>query len=322
MRNGKFNICVLDGYTLNPGDLSWKGIEEYGNLTVYDRTSDSQIIERAESADIVLVNKVVLKREHFDKLPNLKYIGVLATGYNNIDIDAAKEHNVIVTNIPSYSTDSVAQLVFAHILNIYSNVHAYSDSVKRGDWSNCADFSYHKYPLLELSGKVMGIVGLGHIGMAVAKIALAFGMKVMAYTSKDSLPDGMVKASMDDVFANADVLSLHCPLTDTTRGLVCKERIDRMKHGAVIINTGRGPLVNEKDLAEALNEGRIMAAGVDVLSVEPPKADNPLLSAKNCFLTPHVAWATYEARCRLMKIAEENIRQFVQGEQSLSNRIC
>lgn len=321
MRNSNFNICVLDGYTMNPGDLSWNDMEALGNLTVYERTKPEEIIERTAEADAVLVNKVVLKEEHFAQLPRLKYVGVLATGYNNIDLEAARRHGIVVTNIPSYSTDSVAQMVFAHILNIYNNVGGHSLSVRSGDWSNCKDFTYQVTPQFELSGKTMGIVALGHTGMATAKIALAFGLKVIAYTSKKNLPEGIKSVSLDELFKEADIVSLNCPLTDTTLGLINAQRIAMMKKNAIIINTGRGPLVNEQDLADALNSGRILAAGIDVLSVEPARADNPLLKAKNCFITPHIAWATFEARQRLMAIAVFNVKQFI-GGGNIDNRIC
>lgn len=321
MGNKEMNICVLDGYTLNPGDLTWEAMASMGNLTVYDRTAPSEVIERAASADVLLVNKVIIGEEQMKSLPNLKYIGVLATGYNNIDLDAAKRHNIIVTNVPAYSTESVAQMVFAHILNIYNSVGEYAASVRKGDWVNSRDFTYQIAPQIELNGKVMGIVGLGNTGMATARVALGFGMRVIAYTSKKSLPEGIESVSLEELFREADIVSLNCPLTETTRGLVNSDRISLMKRSAVIINTGRGPLVNESDLATALNSCRIMAAGLDVLSVEPPKSDNPLLTARNCFITPHVAWATVEARKRLMDIAAMNIRQFLEGGE-LSNRIC
>lgn len=321
MESKKFNICVLDGYTLNPGDLSWEVMADLGNITVYDRTSKEDVIERAANAEIVLVNKVVLGEKEFDALDKLRYVGVLATGYNNIDLDAARKHNVVVTNVPAYSTQSVAQMVFAHILNIYNSVDETSRSVRNGGWVKSPDFSYMVAPQIELAGKIIGIVGLGNTGMATARIALGFGMKVLAYTSKKELPAGIEAASLDEIFRMSDIVSLNCPLTETTRGLVNSEKISMMKRNAVIINTGRGPLVNERDLADALNVCRIMAAGLDVLSVEPPTEDNPLLTARNCFITPHIAWATVEARIRLMNIASFNVRQFINGEE-LSNRIC
>ncbi len=315
-------ICILDGFTSNPGDLSWDEICKLGECTVYDRTSPEQLAERAKDAEIVLTNKVVLGLKEIGKLPKLKYIGVLATGYNVVDLKAATERGIVVTNIPAYSTDSVAQMVFAHILNITHHVAEYAAEAKAGKWSQCADFCYCNSPIMELAGKTMGIVGLGHTGMATAKIALAFGMKVMALTSKtpESLPKGIEPAPFDRLLTEADILSLHCPLTDNTRHFINRDTLCRMKKTAILINTGRGPLVNEADLAEALNNGTIAAAGVDVLSTEPPAADNPLLSARNCYVTPHIAWATKEARSRLLQIAAENIRQFLAGERIL-NRI-
>lgn len=315
-------ICILDGFTSNPGDLSWDEICKLGECTVYDRTSPEQLAERAKDAEIVLTNKVVLGLKEIGKLPKLKYIGVLATGYNVVDLKAATERGIVVTNIPAYSTDSVAQMVFAHILNITHHVAEYAAEARAGKWSQCADFCYCNSPIMELAGKTMGIVGLGHTGMATAKIALAFGMKVMALTSKtpESLPKGIEPAPFDRLLTEADILSLHCPLTDNTRHFINRDTLCRMKKTAILINTGRGPLVNEADLAEALNNGTITAAGVDVLSTEPPAADNPLLSARNCYVTPHIAWATKEARSRLLQIAAENIRQFLAGERIL-NRI-
>lgn len=321
MENRKINICILDGYTLNPGDLTWDAMASLGNLKVYDRTAPENVVERAMEAEVLLVNKVIIGEEQMNALPNLKFIGVLATGYNNIDLDAARKHNIVVANVPAYSTESVAQMVFAHILNIYNNVGSAAASVRQGDWVNSADFTYMPSRQIELNGKTLGVVGLGNTGMATARIALGFGMKVIAYTSKDTLPEGMEKVTLDELFSRADIVSLNCPLTETTRGLVNRERIEMMKNNAVVINTGRGPLVNEQDLADALNAGRIMAVGVDVLSVEPPKAGNPLLTAKNCYVTPHIAWATVEARMRLMDIAVMNVRQYVKGE-NVTNRIC
>ncbi|MCR8911836.1 D-2-hydroxyacid dehydrogenase [Barnesiella sp. ET7] len=314
-RRPAHRIVALDGYGLNPGDLSWEKIEALGHFTVYDRTAVDEIVERAAEADIVLTNKTPLSAATLDKLPRLRYIGVLATGYNIVDIEAAKERGIVVTNIPSYSTDSVAQMVFAHILNIASDVATHSQSVKAGDWARCKDFCYLKSPVFELAGKAIGIVGFGHIGSAVARIAHAFGMKVLAKTSKsrEALPDYVTPVDWETLLAESDVITLHCPLTDSTRNLVNADAIARMKPTAIVINTGRGPLVNEHDLAEALNCGRIKAAGVDVLSQEPPRPDNPLVAARNCYITPHIAWATLEARERLMQIAADNIRQYIAG---------
>lgn len=310
------NICVLDGYTLNPGDLDWGSLSKLGNLKVYDRTMPSEIIERAIESEIVLTNKVIIDDNTMAQLPKLRYIGVLATGYNVVDIEAARKRGIIVTNIPAYSTNSVAQMVFAHILNIVQQVDTYAKEAQEGKWTNCPDFCYYNHTLMELAGKTIGIVGLGNTGMATARIAAAFGMKVVALTSKtaDRLPEGITPVSLDELLQKSDIVSLHCPLTDSTRELINKTTLAKMKNSAILINTGRGPLVNEADLATALNNGDIQAFGADVLSKEPPTADNPLLSAKNCFITPHIAWATIDARRRLMEIAAENISQFIQGE--------
>ncbi len=308
-------IVVLDGYGLNPGDLSWSAWEALGELKVYDRTSPSELLERSEGAEVLITNKTLITAKDMGSLPELKYIGVLATGYNVIDIDAAKAHGVVVTNIPAYSTNSVAQMVFAHILNITQRVGYYAGENVKGRWTNSADFCYWDTDLVELDGKKMGIVGYGNIGKATARIALAFGMEVLAYTSKDQkdLPLGVKKVTLDELFSESDVVSLHCPLTPDTKELVNANRLKTMKPGAILINTGRGPLVNEQDLADALNEGRIAGAGLDVLSIEPSVAGNPLLSAKNCFITPHIAWATKEARTRLMDIAINNLRSYQEG---------
>ena len=308
-------IVVLDGYGLNPGDLSWSGWEALGELKVYDRTSPSELLERSEGAEVLITNKTLITANDMALLPELKYIGVLASGYNVVDIDEAKARGIVVTNIPAYSTASVAQMVFAHILNITQRVGYYADENVRGRWTNNADFCYWDTNLVELDGKKMGIVGYGNIGKATARIALAFGMEVLAYTSKDQkdLPQGVKKATLDELFAESDVISLHCPLTPDTKELVNANRLKTMKRSAILINTGRGPLINEKDLADALNEGCIAGAGLDVLSVEPSVAGNPLLSAKNCFITPHIAWATKEARTRLMEIAINNFSSYQEG---------
>ena len=308
-------IVVLDGYGLNPGDLSWSGMEALGELTVYDRTSPSELLERSAGAEVLITNKTLITAENMAELPELKYIGVLATGYNVVDIDAAKNRGIVVTNIPAYSTASVAQMVFAHILNITQHVGYYADENAKGRWTNNVDFCYWDTNLVELDGKKMGIVGYGNIGKATARIALAFGMEVLAYTSKEQkdLPQGVKKATLDELFAESDVISLHCPLTPDTKELVNANRLKTMKPSAILINTGRGPLVNERELADALNEGRIAGAGLDVLSIEPSVANNPLLSAKNCFITPHIAWATKEARTRLMDIAVNNLKSYQEG---------
>ena len=308
-------IVVLDGYAANPGDLSWEEMAKLGDLTVYDRTSPSELMERAKDAEVLLTNKVVLNSDTIKSLPKLKYIGVLATGYNVVDVKTANNQGIVVTNILAYSTESVAQMVFAHILNITQRVGHYAEENRDGRWSSNRDFCYWDTPLTELAGKTIGIVGLGNTGSATARIALAFGMKVKAFTSKEQsqLPSGIEKSSWGDIFSTADIVSLHCPLTDTTKEMVNRDRLSQMKPTAILINTGRGPLVNEQDLADALNEGVIYAAGVDVLSSEPPREDNPLLSARNCFITPHIAWATKEARIRLMDIATSNVAAFLAG---------
>ena len=308
-------IVVLDGYGMNPGDMSWKPLEELGDVTVYDRTPADKVLERSVGAEALLTNKTVLSGEILRKLPKLKYVGVLATGYNVVDIEAARELGIVVTNIPAYSTDSVAQMVFAHLLAIVVRVEYYATENRAGRWSKSADFCYWDMPLNELAGKTFGIIGLGNIGRSVARIARAFGMKVKAFTSKhpDELPEGIAKADLDELFTTSDVVSLHCPLTEGTYHLVNAERLAQMKKSAILINTGRGPLVDEAALASALNNGDIYAAGVDVLSTEPPAADNPLLTARNCFITPHLGWATKEARERLLHIAVDNLRSFIQG---------
>ena len=313
-------IIVLDGYTLNPGDLSWDGLKNLGEVTVYDRTAHADVVAHIGDAPIILTNKVIIDRNVMQACPNLKYIGVLATGYNVVDIIAAHELGITVTNIPAYSTASVAQMVFAHILNITNSIATYAHEAKDGKWTACPDFCYWNAPIVELAGKTMGIVGLGNIGMAVARIALSFGMKVLAATSKPQaiLPEGITASTPQEVLANADIVSLHCPLTDNTRELINADSLKTMKHSAILINTGRGPLVNEQHLADALNNGEIAAFGADVLSIEPARADNPLLKANNCFITPHIAWATTEARTRLMNIAVENVRQFANGETVLN----
>lgn len=309
-------ITVLDGFTLNPGDLSWEQLENLGELTVYDRMSPEMVVERACGSEIVLTNKVVLDRAILDRLPDLKYIGVLATGYNVVDVEAAREKGIVVTNIPAYSTDSVAQMVFALLLAVTNRVETFTAKNRIGRWSDSVDFCYWDAPLTELAGKYFGIVGLGNIGRKVAVIARACGMKVLALTSKDKneLPEGVEKAaSLQDLLSRSDVVSLHCPLTDETRSLINSSTLKMMKPSAILINTGRGPLIDESDVAEALKEGVIAAAAVDVLTTEPPKADNPLLSAPNCYITPHVAWASTEARRRLMDIATANVAAFLAG---------
>lgn len=308
-------IVILDGYTANPGDLSWGSLKELGEVTVYERTRREEIAGRAADADIVLTNKVVMDREMMALLPRLKYIGVLATGYNVVDIEAARERDIIVTNVPAYSTESVAQTVFAHLLTVTNRTEHYAQQNRLGRWAENRDFCYWDTELTELAGKTMGIVGLGHIGRRVAEIALAFGMQVKAMTSKkaEELPAGIQKAELQSLLASSDVVSLHCPLTEGTRHLIHRETLRLMKPSAILINTGRGPLVDDEALAEALNEGRLRAYCADVVTEEPPKADHPLLHAPNAFITPHIAWATVEARKRLLQTAIGNVEAFVNG---------
>lgn len=309
-------ITVLDGYGLNPGDLSWDGMARLGELRVFDRTAPEDTFERSKDSEILITNKTRLDADMIGRLPKLKYIGVLATGYNVIDTAAAKEHGVTVTNIPAYSTMSVAQQVFALILAITNRVEHYAADNRNGRWSRNPDFCYWDTPLTELAGKAMGIVGLGNIGKAVARIALAFGMQVMASTSKrqEELPEGIVKKELREVFAESDVVTLHCPLTAETERMVDAPALALMKPTAILINTGRGPLIDEEAVAAALREGRLGGFGADVLSSEPPAPDNPLLSAPNAYITPHIAWATKEARERLMEIAVGNLAAFLSGE--------
>lgn len=306
-------IVVLDGYGMNPGDLSWEPLRKLGDVTVYDRTEKEKVVERAKDAEIILTNKVVLSADNIASLPKLQYIGVLATGFNVVDLEATREHGIIVTNIPAYSTDSVAQMTFAHILNITNRIGHYAYENSRGRWSANRDFCYWDTNLMELSGKTIGIVGLGNIGMEVARMSEAFGMNVFAYTSKDAsqLPSYIRKATLDGLFAQCDIITLHCPLNDSTREMINADSIKMMKRGAILINTGRGPLVNEKDVAGALNSGALSAFGADVLCEEPANRHNPLLKCSNAFITPHIAWATYEARERLMGIAVQNVKAFV-----------
>ena len=309
-------IVILDGYTANPGDLSWQGLEEMGEVTVYDRTKAEETVVRAAEAEIVLTNKVVISREIIAQLPMLKYIGVLATGYNVVDIEAAHERGITVTNVPAYSTESVAQMVFAHLLTVTNRTEHYAIENRKGRWTENPDFCYWDFPHMELAGKTFGIVGLGNIGRRVAEIATAFGMHVKAMTSKsaDALPANIEKATLEDLLSTSDVLSLHCPLTDTTRHLINRETLRQMKPTAILINTGRGPLVNDQDVADALAGGRLAAFCADVLTEEPPKADNPLLKESNAYFTPHIAWASTEARKRLVQVAVDNVRQFINGQ--------
>ncbi len=308
-------IVVLDGLTVSRDDLSWDSLEVFGEVRVYDETSAEDVVGRCAEADIVLTNKVVMSAEIIDALSRLKYIGVLATGYNVVDVETAKRRGVVVTNIPAYSTQSVAQMVFAHLLNVVNRVDYYTERNRQGRWSDCGAFCYLKHNLFELAGKRMGIVGLGNIGMEVARIASAFDMEIVAVTSKNGeLPYGIKRVTEDELFMESDIVSLHCPLTEANKGFINAERLRTMKPTAILINTGRGGLVNEKDLAEALDAGVIAAYCADVLGVEPPKKDNPLLTAHKCFITPHIAWTTREARMRLMNICQENIKAFLVGK--------
>lgn len=311
------NIVIVDGYALNPGDLSWAAIEKLGTLTVYDRTAPDQLVERVRDASIVLTNKVAINAAQLQQLPYLKHIGVIATGYNIIDTEAAKKQGISVSNIPNYSTPSVVQLTFALLLELCQHVQRHSDAAKEGKWARSLDFSFRDYPLIELSGKTLGIIGFGSIGQAVAEVATAFGMNIIGNSRRQtdqSHRSNFKWASVPELLRTSDVVSIHCPLTPETKGLINKESLATMKDSAFLINTARGPIIVEEDLAQALNEGVIAGAGIDVLSVEPPAPDNPLLSAKNCLVTPHIAWASFEARSRLMRIAENNIRSFIAGE--------
>ena len=309
------NIVILDGYSANPGDLSWKELESLGNVTVYDRTSPSETVTRAAEAEVVLTNKVVIGRGEMAQLPHLKYIGVLATGYNVVDIEAAHERGITVTNVPAYSTESVAQMVFAHLLTVTNRIEHYAIANREGRWSRNPDFCYWDFPHMELSGKLFGIIGLGNIGQRVAAIAHAFGMRVCAYTSKseNQLPSYVEKKSMEEILSACDVISLHCPLTPDTHHLINSQTLQQMKPSAILINTGRGPLIDDQAVADALAEGRLAAFCADVLTEEPPKATNPLLAQPNAFTTPHIAWASTEARIRLLHIAIDNVRSFLSG---------
>ena len=306
-------IVILDGYTANPGDMSWKELEELGTLAVYDRTRPEETVARAADAEIILTNKVIISREVMAQLPLLKYIGVLATGYNVVDIEAAHERGIIVTNVPAYSTESVAQMVFAHLLTVTNRTEHYAIQNRKGRWTSNSDFCYWDFPHMELAGKTFGIVGLGNIGRRVAEIALAFGMQVKALTSKsaNTLPTGIKKADLEELLATSDVISLHCPLTDTTHHLINHKTLQLMRPSTILINTGRGPLVDDQAVASALTSGQLAAFCADVLTKEPPQADNPLLGLPNAFITPHIAWATQEARTRLLQVAISNVKAFL-----------
>ena len=306
-------IVVLDGYTLNPGDLSWESLKACGNCTIYDRTPKELAIERIADADAVFTNKVVLNEEIFNACPSIKYIGVLATGYNVVDLNSATNAGITVTNIPAYSTDSVAQLVFSHLLNVVNQIQTHANAVRKGEWVISKDFSFCLSPQIELSGKTLGIIGFGRIGRKVAAIGSAFGMNILFQnrSKKSDVSANFIQCELDELLQKSDVVSLNCPLTETNVGFINKQKLALMKPGAILVNTGRGPLINEYDLAEALRNGQLAAAALDVLSSEPPAKNNPLLSLRNCFITPHIAWATIEARQRLMNIAVENLQAFL-----------
>lgn len=308
-------IVVMDGQGVNPGDMSWQPFEDLATMTVYPHTRAEEVLEKVGDADMVLTNKTVFSAETIKAVPKVKYIGVLATGYNVVDLQAASEQGIVVTNIPAYSTDSVAQMTFAHILNILNRVDYYANLNRQGRWSQSDDFCYWDGVQHELARMTIGIVGLGSIGMKVARIAQDFGMDVFAYTSKNSadLPSGIQKTTMEGLFGVSDIITLHCPLTESTHELINKHTLAKMQPGAILINTGRGPLVNEADVAEALESGQLGAYGADVMCSEPPSADNPLFAQKHAFITPHIAWATVEARERLMHIAVENIKAYLNG---------
>ena len=309
-------IVVLDGYALNPGDLSWAGLEALGEVVVYDRTPADQTIERVGDAEIVFTNKTVINKEVFDACSAIKFIGVLATGYNVVDVSVAKGKGIPVTNIPTYGTAAVSQITIALLLEVCHHIGEHSKSVLNGDWANCPDWCYWNSPLIELAGKTLGIIGFGRIGQETAKIAQALGMRVLAFDSYEVealKSDTLQYVSLDELLAKSDVISLHCPLFESTQGMISKSNIAKMKDGVIILNTSRGPLVVEEDLAEALNSGKVYAAGLDVVSSEPIKADNPLLTAKNCIITPHIAWAPKESRSRLMNIAVDNLKKFLEN---------
>lgn len=308
-------IVVLDAFAMNPGDLNWNALKQLGETGIYERSSLEETKARIADAEIVLTNKAIVTKEVIEAAPKLKYIGVMATGYNIVDITAAHSRNIIVTNVPSYSTASVAQLTFAFILEMANHTALYADSVRRGNWIKSEDFSYQLKPIMELQDKTLGIIGFGQIGKAVAKIALAFGMKVIAshkHPERDRM-QGVTFVDEKTCFREADILSLHCPLNEKNFQFVNKELLATMKPASILINTSRGGLINEPDLAKALNEGIIAGAALDVLSTEPPSADNPLLYAKNCLINPHVGWATFEARSRLMEVVVNNVKAFLKG---------
>ncbi len=321
-KDTEVKIVVLDGYTLNPGDLSWDNFKALGDFVCYDRTREDQVVERIGDSEIVLTNKTHITKSVLEACPTVKYIGVLATGYNVVDIEAAQEKHIPVCNIPSYGTTAVAQFTFAHMLNICHHVQDHWNSVKAGDWTNSKDFCYWNYPLTELAGKRLGIIGFGRIGQAVAKIAQAFGMSVLAYDENQNRAlesDTMKYVSLDSLFNNSDIITLHCPLFPATQEIINRENIEKMKKGVILINTSRGGLISESALADGLNSEKIRAAGLDVVSTEPIQKDNVLLKTKNCFITPHIAWAPIESRSRLMNIALDNVESFISG--GVKNRV-
>jgi glycerate dehydrogenase len=309
-------IVVLDGYTLNPGDNPWTEVEALGEVVIYDRTPPEQVIERSKDADILIINKVKLSRDVLEQLPNLKYITIVATGFDVVDIAAAKEHCISVSNVPVYGTDSVAQHVFAMLLHFCHRITLHDEAVRAGEWTRCPDFCFWKTPLTELVGKTFGIIGFGRIGRRTGEVANAFGMEVLASDVVKSSPpgyDGFSWATPEEIAERSDVISLHCPLTSENRGMVNREFLNRVKPNCILINASRGPLIVDQDLADALNNDQLAGAAVDVVSEEPIRAGNPLLSAKNCLITPHIAWATQSARKRLMGTTVENIKGFQEG---------
>ena len=314
-------IVVLDGYTENPGDLSWDGLRALGELTVYDRTRPEEAASRIQDAEIIVTNKVPITRALLEQCPGIRYVSVLATGYNVVDLKATAERNIPVSNVPAYSTAAVGQFTIGMLLEICCQIGLHDRSVHDGDWAVCPDFSYWKTPLIELAGKTMGIIGFGRIGRQTGAIAKAMGMRVLA-TGSRPCDEGRAIAEyvdLDTVLRQSDVISLHCPLFPETTGIINKDTIAKMKDGVIILNMARGPMIVEEDLAQALNSGKVYAAGMDVVSQEPIRADNPLLTAKNCFITPHIAWASRECRQRIMEITEQNIRSFLEG--NVRNRV-
>jgi glycerate dehydrogenase len=310
----KLKIVVLDGFTLNSGDLSWEPLAPFGTLAIHDRTPENEVVERCRDAAVVVTNKVPLTKATLQQLPQLKFISVLATGYNIVDIEAARAQGVPVSNVPAYGTASVAQHTFALLLELTNHVGLHAQSVAAGEWQHSPDFAYTKKPVMELAGKTLGIVGFGHIGQQTARIGAAFGMKILYNSRSEKKTEWVTFADMEKLFAQSDAVSLHCPLTPENKGFVNKAMLSLMKQSAFLINTARGPLIQEQDLADALNNGTIAGAALDVLSVEPPRETNPLLKARNCIITPHIAWISLEARQRIMAITAQNIANFLKGD--------